>query len=472
MEGRKMWFFKEDSIIDDETQFGMMKSLVDEARERFGSRLKKVLLLPPDITRFHSGAGELTNMLYHILEKTCEVDVIPTLGQHVPHTSAENHRMFGDIPQARIHRHDWERSCLTLGEINRDIVRRATGGAADWPIPVQINRAVVEGGYDLVINIGQVVPHEVLGFSNHNKNYFIGLGGRDMIGTSHITAALCGIENNLGQIMTPLRGCFNLAEKKFLRDVRSVYVLTVKSKDETDRLSMTGLYVGEDTSTYVRAARFAGRKTIHVFDRPLKKVVCFMDGDEFRSTWVANKAVYRTRMVMEEGGELIIIAPGVERFGEQEGVDRMIRRYGYKGTSRSLEAYRNDGVLRGLAHTAAHLIHGSTEGRFTITYAPGKLSAAEIESVGYNYLDMDEATEKYNPAVMVPGINRIGAEEIYFIESPSLGLWSTRERFAGALEKNTTFCERMMEEQPADEIWQEMWAWNREDRELLENLHR
>lgn len=462
-----MWFYEENRVIDDQSQKIMMEQLISEAKNRCGNSLKKVLLLPPDITRYPSGAGKLTNMLYHILESDCEVDVIPTLGQHVPHTPEENKWMFGDIPEERIHKHDWKNSCSVLGEISGDFVKNATGNLADWPIPVEINRAVTSGRYDLVINIGQIVPHEVLGFSNHNKNYFIGLGGKKMITTSHLTAALCGIENNLGQIITPLRGCFNYAEAKYLKDVPDVYVLIVKTEGENGVLDTTGLYIGDDTETYVKAARYARKNTVHMFNKPIKKVVCFMDGKEFRSTWVANKAVYRTRKVIEDGGELLIVAPGVERFGEQNEVDRMIRKHGYKGTPHSLEAYNNDPELHDLAHAAAHLIHGSSEGRFRIIYAPGHLLKQEVNGVGFGYLDIREAMRKYNPETLAPGHNIVDGEEIYFINSPALGLWTSKSKFRDALDNNMAFCERMIDKYPEENIWKQIKSWNLED---IENL--
>ena len=458
-----MWFYKEGQIIDEKIQFEMMTQLIEKARVKYGKQLKKVLLLPPDITRFHSGAGTLTNMLYHILGEDCEIDVIPTLGQHVPHTPDENKWMFGNIPEKCIKKHDWKSSCEKLGEISREFVRDATGGLADWEIPIEINRAVLDKSYDLVVNIGQVVPHEVLGFANHNKNYFIGLGGKPTICASHLTAALCGIENNLGQIITPLRGCYNFAESTYLKDVPAVYALIVKSRDENENLATTGLYVGDDTQTYVKAARYARSQTVFMFDKPLKKVVCLMDGREFHSTWVANKAIYRTRKVIEDNGELIIIAPGVERFGEQDEVDKMIRKYGYKGTPNSLDAYKNDSELNNLAHAAAHLIHGSSEGRFNITYAPGKLTKEEINNVGYNYMDINEATKKYNPETMKPGMNIINGEEVYFIDSPSLGLWASKEKFIDALNNNLAFCDRMIAKRPDEEVWKQIKQWNLED---------
>ena len=458
-----MWFYNEDCVIDLSSQQDMMEMLYEEARRRISHSPKKVLLLPPDITRYHSGAGFLTNTLYHLFEKECVVDVIPTLGQHVPHTPAENRWMFGDIPEERIFKHDWRRSCTELGEISREFVLNATGGLADWPIPIDINRSVVEGGYDLVINIGQVVPHEVLGFANHNKNYFIGLGGKRTITASHITAALCGIENNLGQIITPLRGCYDLAEKSFLSSVPDIFVQIVKTRNNQGELQTTGLYVGDDVDTYVKAARYARRHTVYMYEKPIKKVVCMMDAKEFKSTWVANKAIYRTRKAIEDGGELVIIAPGVERFGEQPDVDEMIRKYGYKGTPNTLEAYHQDETLHDLAHAAAHLIHGSSEGHFEITYAPGNLSKTEVNGVGYQYMGLKDALNTYHPEKLSEGFNTVNGEEIFFISSPSLGLWTSKNKFSDALRNNMGFVQRMIDLQPREPIWKQINTWNEED---------
>jgi len=451
-----MWYYKEGELISEKSQKEMMERLINEAGERFGRSIRKVLLLPPDITRYHSGAGKITNMLYHILGSDCHIDIIPTLRQHVPHTPKENKWMFGDIPQSCFHVHDWQSSCTMLGKISKEFVKYVSNDYADWSIPIEINRAVVEGKYDLIVNIGQIVPHEVLGFANHNKNYFIGLGGKSTICASHIMAAACGIEDNLGQIITPLRGCYISAERDYLKDVPGVYILIIKTQNDEGELHTTGLYVGEDTQTYITAAKYAREHTIHVFEKPLQKVICVMDEKEFKSTWVANKAIYRTRKVIADGGELLIIAPGVERFGEQKEVDYLIREYGYNGTPHTLNAYNSDPELHELGHAAAHLIHGSSEGRFKITYAPGKLTREEITRVGFNYIDIQEAINKYKPETLKDGMNIINGEEIYFIPSPSLGLWTAKEKFLTSLNTNLTFAKRMKEKEPDELIWEQL----------------
>jgi len=457
-----MWFYEQGKRIDKKQKQEMMARLVDEAKKRINSSLKKVLLLPPDITRFHCGAGELTNTLYKLLGD-CEIDIILTLGQHMPHTEQENKLMFGDIPQEKIHDHHWISSCKVYGEISKEYVEYVSGGLADWPIPVELNRMLMENSYDLVINLGQIVPHEVLGFANHNKNYFIGLGGKSMICASHMMAACCGIENNLGTIITPLRACFNKAERDYLSGIPDVYVLIVMSYDQAGELFTSGFYVGDDLETYIAAARYAQKNTVKTLDEPIKKAVTVMDEREFKSTWVANKAIYRTRMAIADGGELIIIAPGVERFGEQSQVDDIIRKYGYKGTPFVLENYKNNKDLQDFAHGTAHLIHGSSEGRFTITYAPGKLSKEKIQTVGYNYLDIKEALAKYNPDKLKPGYNTVDGEKIYFIGSPSAGLWTSKEKFLLSLKNNQQFIERMIQREPGDQIWKKLSGWIAED---------
>jgi nickel-dependent lactate racemase len=409
-----------------------MKATVAEARRRLTARPRRVLLLPPDITRMHSGAGRLTELLYEAFSDEADVHVIPTLGQHVPHTPDENRRMFGAIPNERIHAHDWRGGCVEVGSISARFVDEISSGVANWPIPIQLNQSLMEEPWDMVINVGHVVPHEVLGFANHNKNYFIGLGGKDLICASHMMAATCGIENNLGNLVTPVRACFNRAEDQYLGKLPDFYIQVVMARNAAGDLVHTGFYVGDDLETYLAAARQSRRENITVFEEPVKKIVCVMQADEFVSTWVANKAVYRTRMAIADDGELLIIAPGLKRFGEQLDVDALIRKYGYCGTPRVMEQYGANADMQDLAHATAHLIHGSSEGRFKITYAPGHLNRAEIESVNFGYADLQATLDRYRPDTLHEGWQTTAdGERFFFIPTPSAGLWASREKLYG-----------------------------------------
>ena len=426
-----MPWFQTEQTLDKQQVLELTARFADEARKRICKNPKRVLLLPPDITRAHSGAGFITEELYKIFSKDADVHLIPTLGQHVPHTPEQNRWMFGSVPEERIHVHDWRGGSRTIGEVPAAFVKEISGGKADWAIPVSLNTMLLDEKWDLILNVGHVVPHEVLGFANHNKNYFIGLGGKEMICASHLMAACCGIENNLGVLTTPLRACFNKAEDEYLGGLPDAYFQVVMAYNADNELVHTGVYAGDDLETYLVAARASQKQNITVVP-PLKKVVAVMQGDEFYSTWVANKAVYRTRKAMADGGELLIIAPGLKRFGEQPEVDAIIRKYGYIGTEKVMKLYREcpeDGDLKEFAVGTAHLIHGSSEGRFTITYAPGGMIKADMELVNFGYADYTETVKRYDPTKLVNGFNTMpDGEEIYFISTPSAGLWSTKER--------------------------------------------
>jgi nickel-dependent lactate racemase len=421
------WFFEKNKKICREEMIELTDKAAEQCRQRICRNPRKVLLLPPDITRAHSGAGWITERFYEIFSAKADVYLMPTLGQHVPHTKQQNKWMFGKVPHKRILVHDWIKDCVRIGSIPSEYVRKITNGKADWEIPVSVNKILFEEDWDLIINIGHIVPHEVLGFANHNKNYFIGLGGKEMICASHMAAACFGIENNLGTLVTPLRHCFNKAEQEFLGRLPDAYIQVVLAYDDSDHLVHTGFYCGDDTDTYLLAAKQSAEENITIVP-PLRKIISVMQGDEFHSTWVANKAVYRTRKAIADGGELIIIAPGLKRFGEQESVDKIIRKYGYSGTENIMNMWKKEKDLQDMSHAAAHLIHGSSENRFKITYCPGDLSKSDVEGVNFNYFKLDEALEKYPPDKMRNGHNRIGDEEVYFISTPSAGLWTTKEK--------------------------------------------
>jgi nickel-dependent lactate racemase len=422
------WFTESAPEITRAQVDALIDRAAEEARSRISKAPKRVLLLPPDITRMHSGSGWITERFYDIFSREADVHVIPTLGQHEPHTREQNAQMFGKIPHERIHPHDWRKGCVYLGDVPAESVKQESAGAADWALPIWLNTMLLREQWDLIINIGHVVPHEVLGYANHNKNYFIGLAGKELICKSHMAAACCGIENNLGNLLTPVRRCFNYAEEKFLGSLPDFYVQVTLARSPDGRLVHTGVFVGDDLETYLGAARQARAQNITTFDEPLKKVVCVMQGDEFFSTWVANKAVYRTRMALADGGELLIIAPGLKRFGEQPEVDAFIRKYGYCGTPKVMEMYQQNADMQDLAHATAHLIHGSSEGRFRITYAPGHLTKAEVEQVNFGYADLAETLKKYPIDTLKEGFNDVGGERIYFIPTPSAGLWSTKDK--------------------------------------------
>ncbi len=396
--------------------------------DQLGDR-KRVVAVPPDFTRYHSQSGLLTELSWEYYQERL-ADVLPATGTHFAMTRAEKEIMFGRVPEELFRVHDYKNASTTLGEVPGAYVREVSGEIVDYSIPIQLNRLLADGKHDLILSIGQVVPHEVIGMAGYNKNLFVGTGGAETINRTHFLGAAYGMERMMGRADTPVRKVLNYGSEHFARHLPVMYVLTVVGKNVEGKLVIRGLFIGDDAECFRRAAKLSLAVNFQILDAPIKKVVVYLDPAEFKSTWLCNKSVYRTRMAIADGGELIVLAPGLERFGEDEAIDALIRKYGYAGTAAVLEAVRSQEDLQGSLTTAAHLIHGSSEGRFTITYCPGSLSRQEIEGVHYSYEDLRLMTEKYDPAVLAEGINTMAdGEEIYYISNPALGLWAHRERF-------------------------------------------
>ena len=407
----------------------------EELRKSLEGRvIKKALLIPPDFTRFNSNAGFISNVYYHMLRaEGAEVDVLPALGTHVPVTREQWDVMFEDIPFEKMIVHHWREDVVKVGEVPAEYMEEITEGLWHDPLSVEVNRLIMDPSYDIILSVGQVVPHEVIGMANHSKNLFVGAGGSDMINKSHMVGAVYGMERMMGRDFTPVRKAFDYALEHFLSERPIVFALTVTTAP--GGVTKThGLFIGETRKTLERAVALAQEKNIDFVETGIKKCVVYLNPEEFKTTWLGNKAVYRTRMAVADGGELLILAPGVERFGEDLTVDKLIRKYGYRGRLHTLEEFEKpeNQDLRDNMGAAAHLIHGSSDGRFHITYAVKNITREEIEGVGFAWADYDEMVKRYDPEKLAYGYTTMpDGEEIYFIPNPALGLWINREKFNG-----------------------------------------
>jgi nickel-dependent lactate racemase len=390
---------------------------------------KKVLALPPDFTRFHSHAGVLTRMTYDYYNENL-TDILPALGTHFQMTEKELDIMYSGVPKNLFRVHNWRSDLTTLGEVPSDFVSEVSEGKVTYKWPAQVNRLLQEGGHDLILSIGQVVPHEVVGMANYNKNIFVGTGGQEGINKSHFLGAVYGMERMMGRADTPVRRVLNYASDNFAKHLPIVYVLTVVGKDENNKLVVRGLFIGDDFETFKLASDLSLKVNFEMLDKPLKKVVVYLDPSEFKSTWLGNKSIYRTRMAIADEGELIVLAPGLREFGEDKTIDALIRKYGYVTTPEVLNYVAETDDLKNNLSAAAHLIHGSSEGRFKITYCPGHLTKEEIESVNFNYADLGNMMKIYDPEKLKDGFNIMpNDEEIFYISNPALGLWAWKEKF-------------------------------------------
>ena len=416
---------QEEGLTAEEIRAALLQSLE-------GRTLRHALIVPPDFTRFHSNSGFITNVYYHALtELGCEVDILPALGTHVPVTQAEAAAMFGDVPYEKFIPHNWRTDVVRLGEVPAEYLEEITDGLWHDPVSVEINRLIMDEKYDLILSVGQVVPHEVIGMANHSKNLFVGVGGADMINKSHMVGAVYGMERMMGKDHTPVRKILDYGMEHYLNQRPIVFVLTVTTAPGGD-IRTHGLFIGDTRKVLEAAIELAQEKNIDFVETGIKKCVVYLTPDEFKSTWLGNKSVYRTRMAIADGGELLVLAPGIERFGEDGEVDKLIRKYGYKGRINTLEQFEKpeNQDLRDNMSAAAHLIHGSSDGRFTITYAVKNISREEVESVGFRAADYDEMVKRYDPEKLQYGYNTLpDGEEVYFIPNPALGLWINREKF-------------------------------------------
>lgn len=421
-----------------------MKFSDDQVRERLYAALdslgpkRRVLALPPDATRGHSRAGLVLRLIHEYYGDRLR-DVMPALGTHEAMSRGEIEAMYGGVPASLFRVHDWRRDVVTLGRVPASVVEELSEGKLHFDWPAQVNRLVAEGGHDLVISIGQVVPHEVAGMANHAKNVFVGTGGAEAIHRSHFLGAVFGMERIMGRADTPVRALFDYASRDFAKDIPLFYALSVVGPAADGPAgpdagagidALRGFFCGVGRTCFEEAAALSRSLNVQLLDRPVRRALVRLDPEEFKSTWLGNKAIYRTRMAMEDDGELVILAPGVLRFGEDPTIDRLVRRHGYRGTPATLAAVESDAELAANLSAAAHLIHGSSEGRFRITYCAPGLGREAVEAVGFNYDDLAAMEARWRPDRLVPGFNSAGGDEIFWVPKPALGLWSTKVRFS------------------------------------------
>ncbi|MGA3372431.1 MAG: lactate racemase domain-containing protein [Terracidiphilus sp.] len=404
-----------------------LKQLLAESLAKLGAR-SSVLVVPPDQSRAHSRAGELTSYAWEYYGDRFKA-ILPALGTHTAMRPDQILQMFGKIPVDLFHVHNWHTDIETLGEVAAEFIREQSEGKLSYAWPAQVNRLIARGAFDLILSIGQVVPHEVSGMANYNKNILVGAGGREGINRSHYLGAVYGMERIMGRADNPVRSVLNYASDHFLRYLPIVYVLTVIGRRADGELALRGLFIGDDIECFHLAAELSLKVNFEMLDEPIRKAVVYLDPNEFHSTWIGNKAIYRTRMALADGAELIILAPGVKEFGEDKGIDGLIRKFGYRGTESTLDAVASHADLANDLSAAAHLIHGSSEGRFKITWCPGQLNKAEVEGVGFNYGDLDSMLARYDPKRLRHGYNQVEDEAVFFIANPGLGLWAHSEGY-------------------------------------------
>src|ERR1700675_1270817 len=300
--------------VETELSPKQLHDMLLESLAKLGDR-KSVLLVPPDKSRVHSRAGDLTRYAWEHYGDRLRA-ILPALGTHAAMQPDQIARMFGPMPLELFRVHNWRTDVETLGEVPAEFVHEQSEGKLNYSWPAQVNRLISNGGFDLILSIGQVVPHEVIGMANYNKNILVGTGGPDSINRSHYLGAVYGMERIMGRTDNPVRRVLNYAASHFLGSLPIVYVLTVVGRNDSGATVVRGLFVGDDSESFQQAADLSFRVNFTLMPKPMHKAVVFLDPHEFHSTWLGNKAIYRTRMAMADEGELFILARGARKLGK------------------------------------------------------------------------------------------------------------------------------------------------------------
>ncbi|MCX6226609.1 MAG: lactate racemase domain-containing protein [Bacteroidia bacterium] len=423
-----MMYFAEGKA-DTTISLSHISDLIDSMLSKLG-KLDRILLLPPDFTRYHSYAGEIVCLLYEKLKSQSHVEIMPAVGTHTAMSGEEISLMFPGIPHEHFKRHDWQKDVIVMGTIPSATTSELTGGLVDWPINCEINRLLVEGNWDQIISVGQLVPHELIGIANHNKNILVGTGGKDIIGKTHMIGALYGTEKMMGHISSPVRKVLNYMSRNFIRHLPVSYIMTVRGTHTDDQIVTRGIFAGNDEECYLQGAKLCQQVNISLLNKEFKKVVAYLDPEEFKSVWVGNKALLRTQMCIADGGELIILCAGIQSFGENAFTDSFIRKYGYRDPEVLLQMARDSGQMMEYMVPLSQMMISHTNNRFKVTYAAKKITRQEIESVFCNYADYDVVVKKYDPLKMKEGENIMpDGEEVFYVSKPAQGLWAEINRF-------------------------------------------
>lgn len=414
----------DDSLQNRETGLDLQEIFAAVRRHIDSNRWNRVLILPPDITRSHSGAGALTALYYtELVRRGCSVRVMPALGTHCRMSEAELTEMFGrGIPSDAYLVHDFQNGIAPVGSIPGDYLHEISQGLFSRDVQVDINRELLGGSYDAILSIGQVVPHEIAGMAGYTKNLVVGVGGGEMINVSHFLGVFWGLEQILGRDKTPVRLLFDYAQEHLLSALPVTFIQTVMRRAGGEDRYM-GMFIGRDRSVFEAAVALSREVNFNYLDRPIRRCVVWMDPHSYHSTWVSNKAIYRTQLAVEQGGEIVIIAPGVRMFGENEVADRIIRRFGYLDRGTALAMCETEPILKENLSIAGHLIHGRPEG-IRVTYCTDLLGRREVEHANLGYQTVGEALYQYPCQSWRDGWHTLpDGEEIYFIANPALGMW-------------------------------------------------
>ncbi len=286
---------------------------------------KRVLIIIPDGTRTMPMPLLFSILQQEIGARAAACDYLVALGTHPLMRDSELSKLLGqpvvngacDNTKVINHRWDLPSTFTELGVIPQQEVARISRGLMDEPVPVRINRLVLD--YDQLLICGPVFPHEVVGFSGGNKYLFPGIAGPEIIGHTHWLGALIGSYELIGTQSTPVREMIDLAAALVTTPVACLS-LVVKPE------GTSGVFFGPAQEAWRAAAELSAQTHIHWVDQPFQKVLSVMP-PLYADLWTAAKGMYKVEPAIADGGEVIIYAPHISEVSYTHGAE--IDRIGY-----------------------------------------------------------------------------------------------------------------------------------------------
>ena len=351
---------------------------------------RRVLVLIPDDTR-HAPIPMLYRLLNEIVGKQAKrLDFLIALGTHPPMPPAAVDRLVG-IPESErgrnvsVFSHCWDQpdSLVRIGVIQSGEIEELTGGLLTEPIPLDVNRLLVE--YDQLVICGPVFPHEVAGFSGGAKYIFPGVAGQAVISATHWLGALGSSMKTIGVKDTAVRRVIHRAAELVPRPIMCL-ALAVRED------ALHAIYAGGYVEAWDKAADVSAQLEITYVAHGFQRVLS-IPSTIYHDLWTAAKAMYKTEPAIADGGEVVIYAPALTEISYTHG--RLIDEIGYhvlEYFTKQPERFASvPGVIK------AHSTHvkgwgsynartGSERPRIQVTLATG-IPQERCERVNLGYLD-------------------------------------------------------------------------------------
>ena len=280
---------------------------------------KKVLLIVPDGTRT-APVGLLFKTVFDSIGNDAgQLDVMIALGTHQPlNDDAINHRLeltseerSGKFGKVQVFNHEWDnpQALTKIGTIPASRIGELSGGLFEMDVPVEINNKIFD--YDLLMVLGPVFPHEVVGFSGGNKYLFPGIGGPEILNFFHWLGAVISNPKIIGAGYTPVRAVVDEAAAMVPVSRAAFCMVVHKNK-------LAGLYVGTPEGAWQEAANLSDKLHITYKEKPFQTVFACCP-TMYEDLWTGGKCMYKLEPVIADGGELIIYAPHISQVSVTHG---------------------------------------------------------------------------------------------------------------------------------------------------------